>query len=78
MKEMTTWERFSRMYEHREADRIPIIDGPWGATIERWQREGMPADVSYVDYFGLDHVVGFGADNSPRRRLQRFSSDPLP
>ena len=23
---MTSWERFKRMYEHREADRIPIID----------------------------------------------------
>jgi uroporphyrinogen decarboxylase len=54
------------MYEHREADRIPIVDSPWAATIERWHSEGMPEDVSYVDYFGLDHVAGIGADNSPR------------
>jgi uroporphyrinogen decarboxylase len=66
MKAMTSHDRFQRMFEHREADRIPIIDSPWGATIERWQREGMPKDVNYVDYFGLDHVVGIGADNSPR------------
>ncbi len=66
MAEMTSRERFRRMYEHREADRVPIIDGPWAATIERWQREGMPKDVSYVDFFGLDHVAGIGADNSPR------------
>jgi len=54
------------MFEHREADRIPIVDSPWGPTIERWQREGMPKDVDWVDYFDIDHVVGIGADISPR------------
>jgi len=66
MAELTSRERFQRMFEHREADRVPIIDGPWGATIERWHREGMPEDVSYVDYFGLDKTAGIGVDNSPR------------
>jgi len=66
VSEMTSHERFQRMFEHREADRIPIIDGPWGATIERWQREGMPKDVSFVDFFGLDHVVTISADITPR------------
>ncbi|MFN8441702.1 MAG: uroporphyrinogen decarboxylase family protein [Caldilineaceae bacterium] len=66
MKEMTSHERFTRMFEHREADRIPIIDDPWDATIERWQREGMPQDVSFVDYFGLDHTAMIHVDNSPR------------
>ena len=66
MAEMTSRERFARMFEHRDADRVPIIDGPWGATIERWRREGMPEDVDFVDFFGLDHVVHIGADNSPR------------
>ena len=41
-------------------------DSPWGATIERWQREGMPTDVSWADYFGLDRFAGIGVDNSPR------------
>ena len=66
MKELTSKERFSRMFDHQEADRIPIIDQPWGATIERWEREGMPEDTSYVDYFGLDHVAGIRVDNSPQ------------
>jgi uroporphyrinogen decarboxylase len=66
MAEMTTYERMKRMYEHREADRVPITDSPWGATIERWHREGMPRNVSFVDYFGLDRFVRIGADNSPR------------
>lgn len=66
MPEMTSYERFKRMFEHREADRVPIVDSPWPATIERWHREGMPEDVSFVDYFGLDHVAWIGVDNSPR------------
>lgn len=66
MDQMTSHERFARMYAHREADRIPVIDSPWGATIERWQREGMPTDVSFVDYFGLDKIAHIGVDNSPR------------
>jgi len=63
---MTSRERFARMYQHREADRFPIIDGPWAATIERWHREGMPENVSYVDYFDLDRVAGISVDISPR------------
>jgi uroporphyrinogen decarboxylase len=67
---MDSHERFSRTFAHQEPDRIPIIDDPWSTTIERWQREGMPADVSYVDYFGLDHVSRIIVDNSPRYPVQ--------
>lgn len=66
MQPMTSHERFSRMFEHKEADRIPVIDDPWDATIERWQAEGMPADVSFVDYFDLDRVAMIMVDNSPQ------------
>ena len=66
MATMTSRERFKRMFEHRPADRIPIIDSPWDSTIERWQAEGMPKDVDWVDYFDLDHLWLIGADNSPR------------
>jgi len=66
MAEMTSHERFKRMFEHREADRVPIIDGPWGATIERWHREGMPEGADFVDFFGLDHMSYIGVDISPR------------
>jgi uroporphyrinogen decarboxylase len=65
-KTMTSHERIRRMYEHREADRIPVFDEPWAATIERWQAEGMPRHADYVDFFGLDRLVGIGVDNSPR------------
>ena len=55
--EMTSYERFKRMYEHREADRIPIIDSPWGGTVARWKREGMPENVDWSDYFGTDKIA---------------------
>lgn len=63
--QMTSRERFLRMYAHREADRIPILDSPWKETIDRWVQEGMPTR-DYVDYFGLDKVAHISVDNSPR------------
>ena len=63
---MLTRERFARMYEHREADRVPIIDGPWAGTIRRWQREGMPAGMEWEEYFGTDKVASIGVDITPR------------
>lgn len=66
MAEMTSHERFKRMFEHRDADRVPIVDNPWSATIERWRREGLPAGADWVDYFGTDRVANISVDNSPR------------
>lgn len=70
MYTMTSYERFSRMFEHKEADRVPMDDIPWEGTIRRWHREGMPEGVSYIDYFDLDKVVHIGADNSPRYEMK--------
>jgi len=66
MAEMTTRERFQRMFEHREADRVPIIDFPWRATMERWQCEGMPKGMSFEEHFDLDRLAGISVDTSPR------------
>ena len=66
MKNMTSRERFLRMFEHKEADRIPIIDEPWNGTIRRWKQEGMPADADWRDFFGVDKVETIRADISPR------------
>jgi uroporphyrinogen decarboxylase len=66
MTAMTTRERITRMYEHREADRVPICDTPWDSTLERWHREGLPADAIYYEYFGMDPVHGIEVDVSPR------------
>ncbi|MDR1892487.1 MAG: hypothetical protein LBQ48_05725 [Oscillospiraceae bacterium] len=63
---MTTFERITRMYEHREADRVPILDYPWRGTLSRWKREGMPADADWRDFFGADKIETIDADISPR------------
>lgn len=63
---MQTRERFQRMYEHKEADRVPIIDIPWAGTIRRWQREGMPVGMDWRDYFDVDKVQYIGVDITPR------------
>lgn len=63
---MTSKERFTRMFEHREADRIPIIDSPWAGTIARWKREGMPEGVDWRDYFQVDKSETINVDISPR------------
>ena len=63
---MTSWERFKRMYEHKEADRVPIVDSPWSGTVRRWHREGMPAGADWRDYFDVDKVAGIGVDITPR------------
>lgn len=63
---MTTHQRVMRMLSHQEADQVPFTDGPWGSTLDRWHREGLPKDIDWRDYFGLDHLEGIGADNGPR------------
>ena len=65
MVEMTTHERVSRMYQHREADRVPIYEEPWVSTLDRWRREGL-GEASYIDFFGLDPIRVIYVDNSPR------------
>ncbi len=66
MKKMTTHERFERMFQHKEADRVPIYDSAWKGTINRWHQEGMPENIDYTDYFDLDKIVHISVDNSPR------------
>lgn len=66
MTELTSHERYQRMYEHRDADRIPFNDSPWGSTVAHWRQEGLPENVSPQEYFGMDLVAGIGGDTSPR------------
>ncbi len=62
---MTTYERVKRMYEHREADRVPIMDYAWPETVRRWRAEGLPTD-DYYGYFDLDKTAYINLDTSPR------------
>jgi uroporphyrinogen decarboxylase len=66
MYKMTTHERFTRMFDHKEADRVAMWDFPWPGALRRWHAEGMPENVSYEDYFDVDKVERVVCDNSPR------------
>lgn len=63
---MNSHERFLRMFAHKEADRIPIIDSPWAGTLRRWHTEGMPEGVDWRDYFGVDKSETIDVDITPR------------
>ena len=72
---MTSKERFQRTFEHKEADRVTMWDFPWEGTMNRWRREGMPANVTYDDYFDVDRVSRIIVDNSPRYPIEKISED---
>lgn len=58
---MDSRERVRRVLEGGIPDRVPMDDGYWTTTVERWQREGLPHDVSPHDYFALD-IAYIGGD----------------
>jgi len=66
MASMTSYERILRTFQRRETDRVAICDNPWKGTIRRWQREGMPQDVDWRDYFDVDKIESIEVDISPR------------
>ena len=66
MIKLTTRERMLRTYRHQEIDRILMVDYPWAGTLERWKREGLPANADWADYFGFDKIASICPDNSPR------------
>ena len=62
---MNSRERVLAALNFEEADRIPIHDSPWAATVERWRKEGLPVEINPAEYFDYE-IVSFGADTSPR------------
>jgi len=60
---MTARERVTCVLGRRVPDRVPIHESFWPDTIERWKREGLPADVDVQDYFGTE-IRGQGFDGS--------------
>jgi uroporphyrinogen decarboxylase len=64
-QQWTSRDRILAALRHEEADRVALQDGPWGTTVARWRREGMPEGVSPFDYFHYE-MAGFGADTSFR------------
>ena len=59
---MTPRERFARLLNFQDVDRLPAIEWApwWDQTIARWHGEGLPADltdtVAIQEHFGLDPV----------------------
>lgn len=70
MIQLTERERILRTYRHQEVDRVPMIDSAWMGTQKRWHKEGMPENVWWEDYFGFDHEIRVGTDNSPRFEIK--------
>ena len=60
---MTSRERVLLALDHKEADHIAIDDRPWGTTVERWRKEGLPEGQSPASYFGYE-IRGNSCDNS--------------
>jgi g-D-glutamyl-meso-diaminopimelate peptidase len=63
------------MYAHQEADRVPMMDGPWDTTIARWMKEGMTTS-DYVSYFDLDKIGRINIDYSPRYPVEVLEETP--
>ncbi len=56
---MNARQRFHETMRFGSPDRPPYWGmGPWPQTVERWQDEGMPADVHLNQLFGLDRHEG--------------------
>jgi hypothetical protein len=58
---MTERDRFLNTLLGKEADRFPYFDlEPMEDTLERWRREGFPADRSVAEFFSLElhHSAG--------------------
>jgi len=72
--EMTSQERVRTAIARKVPDRVPVQDGPWGATVERWHTEGLPPGKSPAEYFNYE-IVAIGADLSPRYPVKVLSED---
>ena len=62
---MTNRDRFRAIFTFEKPDdRLPMIEWAtwWGATLEAWRKQGLPADLEFLEiapYLGLDQHVQF-------------------
>jgi uroporphyrinogen decarboxylase len=75
-KPMTTRERVKCMFEHRDADRVPVADSPWDSTLARWRREGLPEGADWGEFLDVDCLRIVIPDGSPRYPVQVLESTP--
>jgi len=56
---MTSYERFANALARKPVDMLPVAVSPWGATVERWRREGhLGPDEDVAEHFGQDYRSG--------------------
>ena len=72
MTEMTSHERFKCMYEHRAADRVPIIDKTWPSTRKRWRKE-LTAGGGLI--FSSDHSIPDDVPLANYRRIAELAKE---
>ena len=61
---MTARDRLVAALTHREGDRVPILEEIWPSTHTRWVAEGLPADVPFAQYLGIEEFLYIGIDDS--------------
>ncbi|MBC7288958.1 MAG: hypothetical protein H5T86_13170, partial [Armatimonadetes bacterium] len=76
MCELPSRERMRRALTGELPDRIPLCETSiWPETLERWRREGMPADVDPLVWLGMDRIVISDFDCSLRLPVERLCED---
>jgi len=51
---MKNKERFLKVMNYEEVDRVPLsLAGPWGDTLKRWHKEGLPENIDVHKYLGV-------------------------
>jgi len=59
VKPMTSIERMINTLDRKPVDHVPAAVSPWGATVERWRREGhIGPDEDVPEHFGQDLRTG--------------------
>ena len=74
---MNARERISRVLSGGIPDRVPLTDSYWVTTIDRWRKEGLPADVAPAQFFGTDEIAGIGGDETMQFPERTLSQDAL-
>ncbi len=71
MTALTSRERIIAVLEHREPDRLPMLEiCYWPPTVQRWRTEGLPADVYPEQYFELGVIPRMRIDCSLQLEVQ--------
>jgi len=75
-EQMTSRERLSTAIRRHVPDRVPKMDiSFWNETVERWRREGLPADVTPDDYFCLEKNCRVTFDSTLRLPERTIEED---